>query len=190
MAAQNAHAAASDRVTDLRLRRDARAELEWFFEVAETELEAPSNFGRMLASVSPEGYSRTPEDQLEAAVAHGTILRWLRAMPNNEAGVLQVAYEPCLLPRVVRKRFGRLAGVAVRLTCRLDEWPEERRLQEEMDRAKAEKLALKCTSGKHAKFLRRLEERAKERFERALAAYVAVRGARSAGIPERAWGAF
>jgi len=176
-------------VTDLRLRCDVRAELEWFFDVAEMELAAPSNFGRMLASVSPEGYSRTPEDQVDAAIAHRRILGWLRAMPNHEAGGLQVAYESRDWPRAVRKRFGQLAGIAVRLTSSVDTWPEDRRLQEAVDRVRAQDLAAKCTSGGHAKFLRELRERAEDRLERAIAAYVAVRGTGRAVIPENAWGA-
>jgi hypothetical protein len=74
-------------------------EVEWYFQLAETEMSEPSNFGRMLASVSREGCRRTPQDQAEAATAHRRILDWLRAMPNNEAGVLQAGYEPRDWPR-------------------------------------------------------------------------------------------
>jgi hypothetical protein len=179
-----------DHVIDLRLRRDARAELEWYFQLAETEMSAPSNFGRMLASVGPRGYWRTPEDQAEAAIAHRRVLGWLRAMPNNEAGVLQAAYEPRDWPRAVRIRFGHLSGIAVRLTCSLDAWPEDRRLQEAMDKARAQDLAAMCTHPQEqASFLDRLRAQAEERFERAVAAYLRARGTGRAVIPSHAWGA-
>ena len=132
------------RVLDARLREDALTEIEWYFQLAETEMSAPSNFGRMLASVSPDGYWRTPEDQAEAASAHRRVRGWLLAMPNNEAGVLQAAYDPRDWPRAVRVRFRDLAGIAVRLTCALDDWPEDRRLHELMDAERARQLAERC----------------------------------------------
>ena len=58
------------RVLDARLRQDALTEVEWYFQLAEAEMSAPSNFGRMLASVSSDGYWRTPEDHAEAATAY------------------------------------------------------------------------------------------------------------------------
>jgi hypothetical protein len=170
------------------LRGDAQEELEWYFQLAETEMTAPSNFGRMLASVSPGGYSRTPEDQAEAAMAHRRILGWLRAMPNNQAGVLQAAFELRELPAVVRIRFGLVTGIAVRLTCSLDAWPKNRRAQEAMDRARARDLAVMCTRPeKHQAFLEKLDARAHERFDTALAAYLRARGTGRSPIPPSAW---
>jgi hypothetical protein len=170
------------------LRNDAQSELERYFELAETEMTSPSNFGRTLASVGPEGYVRTPEDQVEAAVAYRRILGWLRAMPNNEAGVLQVAFELREWHAGLRIRFGQVTGIAIRLTCSLDEWPRDRRAQEAMDKARARDLALMCTRPeKHRRFLEMLDARAQARFDTALAAYLRVRGTGRSVIPPSAW---
>jgi hypothetical protein len=153
-------------------------ELHWFFHVAESEIGLESNFGRLLSSVSAEGEWRTPDDHAEAAHAHRRILGWLRAMPNNEAGVLQAAYEPRDWPRGVCAEFGRLAGVAVRLTCSLEEWPEDRRSQEAMDMAKARDLEARCMAQRtEARFLESVRKRAELRFAGALGVYLEVRGA-------------
>ncbi len=183
-----AHVDTTPRVMDLRVRHDALLEIEWFFQLAETEMSGPSNFGRMLASVSPEGRWRTPEDQAEAARAHHRILEWLRAMPNNEAGVLQTAYEPRKWPTVIGARFRHLTGIAVRLTCALDDWPEDRRLQEVMDEQKARELAERCSNPERwADFLDRLQRRAEARLETAVNAYVGVRGTGRSVIAGSRW---
>jgi hypothetical protein len=178
------------RVLDLHLRHEALAELEWYFQVAETEMSAPSNFGRMLASVSPEGYRRTPEDQVEAASAHRRIREWLHAMPNNEAGVLQAAYELRDWPRALRVRFGPLTGIAVRLLSASSEWPEDRRLQAAMDKARARDLAVRCGEpAREAIFLDRLRRRAEARLETAVSLYLRVRGSGRSVVPGCLWGA-
>jgi hypothetical protein len=152
-------------------------ELHWFFNVSDSEIGLESNFGRLLSSASAEGHWRTPEDHAEAAHTHRRIRGWLRAMPNHEAGVLQAAYEPRDWPRGARAEFGRLTGVAVRLTCALDEWPEDRWSQEVMDMAKAGDLEAKCTAQRtEARFLDSLRKRAELRLAGALGAYLKVRG--------------
>jgi hypothetical protein len=137
------------------------AELNGFFSVAESEM----------------GHWRTPEDHADAALAHRRILGWLRAMPNNEAGVLQATYESRDWPRAVRAEFGRLTGVAVRLTCSLEEWPEDRRSQEAMDMAKARDLEARCAARRtEARVLESLRRRAERRLAEALGVYLEVRG--------------
>ena len=169
-------------------RSTALAEVEWYFQLAETEMGAPSNFGRVLASVGPDGHWRTPEDQAEAVTAYRRIRTWLYAMPNSEAGVLQAAYEPKPWPAALRERFGDLTGIAVRLTCPLKDWPEDRRLQELMDKARARALDGRCRCpDKEWEFLERLEDRARARFETALAAYLRVRRAARPVLPPHAW---
>jgi hypothetical protein len=173
-----------------RLREHAQRQLEWYFQFAETEMTAPSNFGRMLASMSPGGYCRTPEDQAEAAVAYRRILGRLRAMPSNEAGVLQAAFEPREWPAVVRIRFGLVTGIAVRLTCSPDTWPKDRRAQEAMDNERARDLAGLCARPEQQQtFLETLHARAHARFDTALAAYLRARGRGRSVIPPSAWGA-
>ena len=186
----SARVAAIPRVMDLRVRHDAFSwGIQWFFQLAETEMSAPSNFGRILASVSPEGRWRTPEDQAEAARAHHRILEWLRAMPNNEAGVLQAAYEPRKWPPVVEARVRHLTGIAVRLTSALDDLaPGDRRLQELMDEQKAYELAERCSNPERwADFLDRLQRRAEARLETALNAYLRVRGTGRSVIAGSGW---
>jgi hypothetical protein len=152
-------------------------ELHWFFNVAESEMGLESNFGRLLSSVSSEGYWRTPEDHADAAHAQRRILGWLRAMPNHEAGVLQTAYEPRDWPRAVRAEFGRLTGVAVRLTCTLEEWPEDRTSQEAMDMSKARDLEAKCMDRRaEARFLEKLRQKADLRLAGACGSYLKMRG--------------
>jgi hypothetical protein len=109
-------------------------------------------------------------------------------MPNNEAGVLQAAYEPRRWPTVVEARFRHLTGIAVRLTCSLDDWPEDRRLQELMDEEKAHELASRCSNPeRRADFLDRLQRRAEARLETALSAYVRVRGTGRSVIAGSRW---
>jgi hypothetical protein len=176
-------------VVDPRLRRDGVAEVEWYFQCAEAEMCAPSNFGRVLASVGPDGSRRTSEDQADAARAHRHIRRRLYAMPNNEAGVLQVAYEPRHWPRAVRARFGDLGGIAVRMMSALDDWPEDRSLQALMDEARARDLNVRCgRPAKEGTFLERLKLQAQARLDTALVAYLEVRGTGPSVIPPRAWG--
>jgi hypothetical protein len=160
----------------LRVRSVSDTELDWFFNLAEIETGAPSNFGRLLSSVADDGHRRTPDDQAEALRSYRRILGWLRAMPDSDAGVLQAAYEPHDWPRAVRARFGRLTGIAVRLTCSLDTWPEDKRDQEVMEMARARELDTKCAAEKgSAKFLATLQEQAEARLSTALRAYLAVR---------------
>jgi hypothetical protein len=161
----------------LRVTPAVETELQWFFTVAESEMGLESNFGRLLSSVSTEGHWRTPEDHAEAAHAHRRILGWLRTIANNQAGVLQTAYEPREWPRAVRAEFGRLTGVAVRLTCSLEEWPEDRTDQEAMDMARARDLEAKCMDRRaEARFLERLRRRADLRLAGACRSYLNVRG--------------
>lgn len=174
-------------VLDSRVEADASLEVAWYFQLAEAEMSCPSNFGRMLSSIAPDGRWRTPEDQADAAGAHARIRRWLYAMPNHEAGVLQVAFEPRDLPRPVTVRFGALAAVAVRLTCTLTEWPEDREAQRRLDCVRASALAERCRQGLAERaYLERLEARAKARLDKALGEYVRVRGKGRCVLPPRA----
>jgi hypothetical protein len=174
------HRRGSARVVELyRLRATPAVdgELYWFFNLAESEMGPESNFDRLLSAVSAERQWHTTEDQAEATHAHRRILGWLRAMPNHQAGVLQATYEPRDWPLAVRAEFGRLSGVAVRLTCPRDEWPEDRRSQEAMDMTRARDLEARCIGqGTDVMFLERLRKEADLRLEGAFGAYLKVRG--------------
>ncbi len=104
----------------------ADAELEWFFNVAASDMGDQSNFGRLLSPIRDDGERTTLEEHAEATHAYRQIRGWLRAMPDSDAGVLQVAYEPRVWPRAVRDAFGLLSGIAVRLMSTPDDWPEDR----------------------------------------------------------------
>jgi len=152
-------------------------ELEWFFNGAEGEMGNDSNFGRMFSSVRDNGEWRTPEDHAEAAHAYYRIRGWLRAMPDSDAGVLQAAYEPRSWPRRVRQEFGLLTGIAVRLTCDPETWPEQRELQLAEDAENAEILDEVCTDRgpKDLVLLQDLRRMAEARLATAVQRYVEVR---------------
>jgi hypothetical protein len=166
------------RVAKLRASPVADAELEWFFNLADSDMGDVSNFGRLLPPVDEEGERRTMEDHAEAAHAYRVIRGWLRAIPDSDAGVLQTAYEPRCWPRAVRNELGLLSGIAVRLMVTPDEWPEDRRSQHAMDSENARELADMCVNRgpKEEKTLQRLRFEAQGRFARSVAAYEKVRG--------------
>jgi|HubBroStandDraft_1064217.scaffolds.fasta_scaffold74123_3 hypothetical protein len=169
-------------------RPDPRAEAEvlWFFVLAECEMGNRSNFAESLGRRANLWDHKTPEDFVEAAHKHRRIQDWLRAMPSSEAGVLQAAYDPRCWPRVVLERFGRIAGVAVRMMCAEGDWPEDRRSQEQVEMKRARELEVMCMNGQRdAKTVRDLRNRATDRLERALRAYtVARKGSRWLVRPE------
>jgi hypothetical protein len=154
----------------------AEAELLWFFVLSECEMGDRSNFAEGLGARANLWDHKTPEDFVEAAHKHRKILDWVRAMPSSEAGVLQAAYEPRCWPRAVLERLGRVAGVAVRLLCAQGPWPEDRRSQEKVEMERARELEVMCMNGQaDAKRVMDLRNRATDRLERALHAYIARR---------------
>ncbi len=165
-------------VAKLRANPVADAELEWFFNLAGSDMGDVSNFGRLLPPVDEEGERRTIEDHAEAAHSYRVIRGWLRAIPDSDAGVLQAAYEPRCWPRAVRNEFGLLSGIAVRLMAAPDEWPEDRRSQQAMDSENARELEDMCMNRgpKEESTMQRLRLEAQGRFARSAAAYEKVRG--------------
>lgn len=153
-------------------------ELEFFFNGAEGQMGDESNFGRLFSSVSNSGEWRTPEDYVEVARTYYRIRGWLRAMPDSDAGVLQAAYEPRPWPRRVRQEFGLLTGIAVRLTCDPETWPEKRELQLAEDTENAEILDAICVDRgpKDLAFLQDLRRSAEARLATAIQRYLEVRG--------------
>lgn len=154
-----------------------------FFFTAEDGDTSGSNFGRMLSSVAEDGSWRTPDDHARAAQRHRVIRSHLKSISDSDAGVLQCAYTPQAWPARVAREFGRLTGVAVRLSCDRETWPEERGRQLALDAQNAETLDTMVRAGgeENRHVLRDLRREAQARFARALGEYVAARTGRSRG---------
>jgi hypothetical protein len=153
-------------------------ELEWFFNRAECDMGLRSTFEATLGARCPRPGAPTPEETVEAARAYRTIRRWLLAIDDRDAGVLQAAYEVRPWPLHLYDELGRLTGVVVRLACALGTWPEDRRAQQAMEMARAEVLAAECFQCRGTSFspIVRLRREAEKRFARASHAYAVVRG--------------
>jgi hypothetical protein len=150
-------------------------ELDWFFNRAECDMGIRSNFlaalGRHLASEPV-----TPEDAAEASHAQRRIRRWLRAIPDSDAGVLQAAYEQQAWPASLCDELGRITGVVVRLACALDPWPADRSALRMLETARAHWLDSDLSTEQGAATLLHLRREAEARFAKAHRAYAVVRG--------------
>lgn len=69
----------------------AEAELRWFFNEAEAEIDQPSNFCGILAGVSPTSMEAV-ERRMEAQHAAGKINDWLKRLHTNQALLLAGLY--------------------------------------------------------------------------------------------------
>jgi hypothetical protein len=160
----------------LRPRFTLDEELLWFFNRADCELGARSNF----RTGSRESSATVPSPEAAAEASHGyrRILGWLKAIPDADAGVLQAAYELRPWPVALHDEFGRLTGIVVRLACALDAWPDNRDAQQVVEMARADWLASYCGPG-HSRGLLTLDQLRREaqvRFALAHHAYSVVRG--------------
>jgi hypothetical protein len=104
-------------VKDLRVHPGAEAELEWFFNQAESDMGARSNFEIMVRSARAVDPEEAAAEAAEAAHKHRRIRTWLRRMPDRQAGILQAAYETGRWPRALRDELGVLIGIVARLAC-------------------------------------------------------------------------
>ena len=157
-------------IHDLRPARAVEEELEWFFNTAESDMGAQSNFMAMIGRATP----RSPEDAVEACRRYRRIRAWLKAIVDSDAGVLQAAYELRDWPVVLQDKLGRLTGVVVRLACALDRWPDPRAAQQAREMIRATWLAADCSVLNPT--FSRLRGAAQVRFARAHLAYRTVRG--------------
>ena len=147
-------------------------ELEWFFNQAESDMGAQSNF---RASLGIDGWPPVdPEDAAEACRRFRRIRSWLKAIPDSDAGVLQTAYELHPWPVALYDKLGRLTGVVVRLACALDRWPEDRSAQRLLETVRAGWLLAQSLTPANAT-LARLRHEATVRLSRATTAYARVR---------------
>jgi hypothetical protein len=153
------------------------AELVWFFNRFEPDMGISSNFhAALLAGLHAPRV--TPEEAAEASHAHRRIRRWLGAIPDSDAGVLQAAYVQRDWPAPLCDELGRITGVVVRLACALGPWPDDPRTQCVIELGRAHWLVSQLTSGvgRSAATLVRLRREAEVRFARAHHAYAVVRG--------------
>jgi hypothetical protein len=167
-------------VAELRAHPVSDAELEWFFNLAESDMGDVSSFGRLLLPVDEGDEWRTIEDRVEAAHAHRTIRGWLKAIADSDAGVLQAAYVMRPWPEKLYDELGRITGVVVRLACALDRWPEDHAGQERVEMERAQWLESHCAKGcgRSLAPLQKLRREGEVRFARAHRAYGVVRGRR------------
>jgi hypothetical protein len=70
---------------------EAEAELRWFFNEAEAEIDTPSNFCALLAGASPTS-AEAVERRMEAQHAAGKINGWLQRLQVNQALLLAGLY--------------------------------------------------------------------------------------------------
>jgi hypothetical protein len=156
-------------IHDLRPTRAIEEELEWFFNTAESDMGARSNFMAMIGRAVPI----TPEDAVEACSRYRRIRAWLKGIMDSDAGVLQAAYELRDWPVVLYDKLGRLTGIVVRLACALDRWPDQRGAQQALEMIRAGWLAAECSVLNPT--FSRLRGAAQVRFARAHLAYRTVR---------------
>jgi hypothetical protein len=102
----------------------ADRELAWFFAWSEEDLLThPSSFTLLLWETTGCD-APDPDDLADALHSWRKIRDWLVSIPDSDAGILQVAYQPSEWPAGVARVFGeRLAPIAIRLMCHLETWP-------------------------------------------------------------------
>jgi hypothetical protein len=164
---------AAPRMMTLTPTRVADTELEWFFTMAERDMGDRSNY---MAALVPARHRDpdTPERRACAARTQRTILGWLRALENTNAGILQVAYSARPWPEKLYDELGRLASVAVRLASAEAGLPDDDIDLDVLERVTAERLTAALAGGRGA--LARLREEAGAKYAEAFDAYVRVRG--------------
>ena len=153
-------------------------ELGWYFGMNEEELLAlPSNFTLLLCSAARSG-APDPEDLADALHARRKIGEWLLTIPDSDAGVLQVAYQPSEWPAGVARVFGeRLAPIAIRLMCHLETWPGPGWARDCILASKTSLLEARILArGDDDDGVQRLRREATVRLATAIRAYVEERG--------------
>jgi hypothetical protein len=90
----------------------ADAELTWFFNEAEMEIDQPSNLQGLIAGVSPTSLQAV-EQRAEAIHAARKIHDWLQSLPSTDARLLAGYYTERPWSNAVNKALpGGLAGAA------------------------------------------------------------------------------
>jgi hypothetical protein len=146
------------------------AELSWFFNVAECEMSATSNYQAALGRHA-EGTLPTADDAVEAARRHRQIRTRLKSLPDSDAGVLQAGYTLRPWPVVLYDELGRWTGVVARLACAGSPWPDDWRAQERVEMDRAEWLVSLLPTKRLDLTLARLRREAEVRYARAFRLY-------------------
>ncbi len=115
--------ASAERARDIRALGAAEDELDWLFTCAESDLGRWSSYIPLLVEHLSDGARVGPIDdedamiaRIDAAGASRRIRGWIRQMPRTHVETLMAAYEERAFSERVRKTFGQLAGIAVRLS--------------------------------------------------------------------------
>ena len=164
-------------------------ELSWFFTEAESAIALPSNINPGCPTSFPRGAGARVvpaddlmEDRVEAMHAAGTIERRLRAMPEDHAVLLFAAFEPRLWPESLEAVFGRVTGIAVRLSIpRLETVRSSAELRAREDSAVLVLSRTLDCGGEPALAL--LRSRARVAYVSALRTYARVRGLGPSVVP-------
>jgi hypothetical protein len=150
-------------------------ELDWFFNQAESDMGASSNYQQALRIESPSA-RRTAEDYVEASAKYRRIRRWLKAIDDYQAGVLQAAYELRDWPVALFDELGRLTGIVVKLACSLDGPHGDRRFRQLVEMGRARWLVETHIPLRQNESLGRLRHKAQVLFMAANCAYGIARG--------------
>jgi hypothetical protein len=164
----------------LRTRPDFDAELEWYWNRAESDMGARSTFPAQLGARAPHAPPPAPDEVVEFAHAYRRIRGWLRAVPGMHVGVLKAAYEVAPWPETLYDELGRLTGIAVRLACAAAgaECPADDWKRRELLLARARALSMECArcrGSSHSPVLH-LKRDAERLFGKASLAYAKARG--------------
>lgn len=157
-------------------------DLMWFFNSSESAMGAISNFEATLGR-SSAAIPHSPEDAAEASHRQRRIRRWLKVIPDSDAGVLQAAYELRDWPVALFDQLGRLTGIVVRMACALDMPLHEGATRRLIETARARWLASFGDALGYDSSLVRLRREAELRYVRAHHAYGLVRGLSARRLP-------
>jgi hypothetical protein len=157
-------------------------ELEWYFSYGE---------GAMRHATIPvlPSYAAVPADSSDEAIQAraveiATAVRSsLMLVGRKRAEILRAAYTPRSWPRPVKKAFGPLAAIVVRLAFADDPWPD-RNAREGLEQAAATRLGGRVI-GKSTP-LARLRKQAKRLLGGAIVSYARMRGLTPGALAARA----
>jgi len=161
-------------------RGPADRELEWFFTEAESDMGSRSNYVQSLSYVPPTLPDDTLDQRAEASHAQRTLLSWIRALEDFDAGVLKAAYAARRWPLLLRERFGRLTGLVVRLAAAEAGLPDDDAALAALEQRTALRLNESTSANEEA--VARLARRASPILKAAFEAYVRERGGRETPV--------
>jgi hypothetical protein len=175
-------------VADLRASEAAQKELRWFFERALSEIEEPSNYGKMIQVVmygrrrprrDTRAFDTGAERRIEALHAARIIYERLEDLRCYDRWVIRTLYEPAEWPRELDTAWGWLTPLVCALPSMADRFDDARsRGRTEASSVKAWSVEIVGLFG--AELLAPLADEAQAAAATALAAYERTR----AGSPE------